>query len=162
MRLVLLVTLGLALAPKIIAAQTSADVEWTTFIGSRVRLTATGLSSEQMMGRLVSGNTDSVTLWPTDVAFPTSIKTSTITRLEIFRGSSTHKLKGLLIGFAAGAAIAGGLTAATWHPSGEIDFGRWGDAGILAVPGGLAGGLIGLLAGAVPWERWLEVPVPDR
>ena len=162
MRLILLVATALAAAPGIVTAQTSSDVEWTMFVGSRVRLTSQGLSSERTTGRLVSGNRDSVTLWPADVEFPRSIKTSSITRVEVFRGSSAHKLKGLLIGFAAGAIIAGGLTAATWHPAGEIDFGRWGDAGIIAIPGGLAGGLIGLLAGAVPRERWQEIPIPDR
>ena len=162
MRLVPLVVLGIAAAPRILAAQTSSDAEWTKFVGSRVRVTALGLSTDRRTGTLVSGNNDSVTLLPGHAELPTSVRTSSITRLEIFRGSSTHKLKGLLIGFATGAVVAGAVTAATWHPTGDFDFGRWGDAGLIAVPGGLAGGLIGLLIGAVPLERWIDVPIPDR
>ena len=46
MRLILLVAVSLAAAPQIVAAQTSSGLEWTMFLGSRVRLTSQGVSRE--------------------------------------------------------------------------------------------------------------------
>jgi hypothetical protein len=85
-----------------------------------------------------------------------------ITRIDILRGTHSHKLTGALIGFALVGGITAGIAAATWKkPSGfAVDFGRGGDAALAGLLGGLAGGAVGLLVGARETDTWVPVKLP--
>jgi hypothetical protein len=85
-----------------------------------------------------------------------------ISGLDISRGRHTRRMAGLLIGFAGGALIAGGLGAATYKRSTGFDFGRDGTAAMLGGLGGIVGGVAGFLAGSVRTENWVPVDLPYR
>jgi hypothetical protein len=91
--------------------------------------------------------------------------------MDISAGTRAHKMKGTLIGFAAGAALGGIIGYATWqrptcnNPNGgfgciAIDFGRSGDAAFIGGLGGIVGAITGLLVGTRQSEVWVPVTVP--
>ncbi len=129
--------------------------------GSIVRVTPVGFGEQKLIGRLISMNRDSVKFESLGLNMTTGFRTADLKKIEVSRGTRTHMWKGVLIGFTSCAIVAGGLTAATWHPTNSIDFGRWGDAGIVAIPAGAIGALIGSFVGAVPMESWQTIPLPS-
>jgi hypothetical protein len=146
-----------------IAAFSSISLAQTSGLdsGTKVRVTPVGFESERVIGTLVSANADGVAFTPSGTAYVTSLPTAQVKRLEVANGKHTHKWRGFLIGFASGAILGGGLTAATWKkPGGEFDFGRWGDAAFVGVPSAVLGGLIGLLIGVPASETWKTVSLP--
>jgi hypothetical protein len=83
-----------------------------------------------------------------------------IISIDVLQGTHSRAVRGAFIGFALGAGIAAGIQAATWKKTATLDFGRGGDAALVAVPGGLIGGLIGALVGAQEKETWVHVNLP--
>jgi hypothetical protein len=113
-------------------------------------------------GTVVSTQGDTLYFRPGFGAASTGVGLHDIASVDVFQGKHTRKAKGALLGFVLGAGIAAGIEAATWKETSGFDFGRGGDAAIIAVPGSLIGGVVGLLIGAVETERWVRVKLPNR
>lgn len=154
--------LAVASAASFADAQTAAPIVNWPPVGSRIRMTSTGLVGDRLMGTLLAADPDSVAVQPEGVDWNISIKTSDLTSVEVFRGTHTSFLKGLGIGLAAGALIAGGVEALTWKPEGDWYFTRSTSAMIMAFVGGLGGAVIGGIAGAWPKEDWQTVQLRSR
>jgi hypothetical protein len=90
----------------------------------------------------------------------TAVGLHDITSIDVLQGTHSRKAKGAILGFALGAGLAAGIQAATWKRTNGFDFGRGGDAALMALPGGLIGGLVGLLVGAQETETWVHVKLP--
>lgn len=150
----------------IVSAQTSLSAQsapapyWAPATGSRVRVTSIALGGDRETGSLISARTDSLTFRPTGLDNSIALSTSNITRLEVSEGTQTHKAKGALIGFVVVGGLAAAITAASWEPTNDFDFGRGGDAAMVGVPLGLVGALIGTVIGAHHTESWTSVPIP--
>ena len=130
--------------------------------GSRVRIAAPIFGRRKQVGTVVSLTRDTLLLREGADPILQPIATPTITALDVSSGTHSRKGKGALLGFVLGAGLAAGYEAATWnHPTG-FDFGRGGDAATVALPGGLIGGLFGLLVGAQETETWVPVNLPRR
>jgi hypothetical protein len=155
---------ALCLVPTAIAAAQSRSAEWPLDSGSRVRIQAPIFAEKTQIGTVVrtQGDTLHFRAWPRTTS--TAVGLRDITRIDVFQGTHSRKLKGGLIGFALGGALAAGITAATWKKSTTIglDFGRGGDAAFVGVFGGLAGGLVGLLVGSQETDTWVPVRLPNR
>ena len=162
MRFAHLVSIAVAIAPGIAIAQTPTVTDTALHTGSRVRVTSIALGTQRVVGTLVSATSDSVIFTPVGVVSAMSLKTVDVKRLEVSRGRNRHLWKGPLIGFLVGAGLTAGYAAATWDKNNTnfIDFGRWGDAGLAAIPGGLVGLLVGSIFGAREVESWKTVPLP--
>lgn len=152
---------AVVLIPALAMSQVSSPTDSITVpAGSRVRVTSLGLGP-RMIGTIVSANRDSVIFMPVGEQIPTSVRTADVKRLEVSRGWHRHPWAGLFLGALVGALATGGYEAATWKdPGGDFDFGKWGDAGIMAVPGALIGAVVGTLFGAQKFEDWGRVPLP--
>lgn len=130
--------------------------------GSRVRIAAPVFGHRKQVGTVVSLTRDTLVLREGADAILQPIATPTITALDVSSGTHSRKGKGALLGFAVGAAIAAGIEAATWEKTSSFDFGRGGDAALVALPGGLVGGVVGMLLGAHETETWVPVNLPRR
>jgi hypothetical protein len=160
MRLSAWILVAISTAPAAAFAQSTSIHELVPITGARVRVTAIALGNDRQTGTLVSLSDDSLTFRPTGANNSIALSTPTITQLEVSRGTHTHKAMGALIGFVVVGGTAAVITAATWKPTSEFDFGRGGDAAIVAVPLGLVGALIGTAIGAHHTESWASVPIP--
>lgn len=163
MTFVALISAAIAFAPTLLAGQ-SAGTDSAPPSGSRVRVTAIALGGQRVIGTLVSMNNDSVSFTPAGLASVTSLKTKDVERLEVSHGRRPHLWRAPLIGFLVGAGLAWTAAAVTWSEkrSGFVDFGRWGDAGFAAIPGGLIGLLVGSNLGGQDAENWRSVPLSRR
>jgi hypothetical protein len=130
--------------------------------GSRVRIAAPAFGPEKRVGTVMSLARDTLVFRYDAQPGYQSVPTSEITTLEVSSGRHSRKAKATLIGMVLGAGIAAGIQAATWKRTTSFDFGRGGDAALAAVPGALAGGMIGLLVGAHQTESWAPVNLPRR
>jgi hypothetical protein len=130
--------------------------------GSRVRIAAPLFGPGKRVGTVVSLTRDTLVLRQGAVTAVQPVATSEITALDVSSGTHTRRAKGTLLGFVLGAGIAAGIQAATWKKTTDFDFGRGGDAALVALPGGLVGGLVGFLIGAQGKESWVTVNLPHR
>ena len=154
----------LCLVPTAIAAAQSRSAEWPLDSGSRVRIHAPIFSEKTQQGTVVRAQGDSLLFLARHDARSTVIGLQDIRRMDAAQGTHSRKMKGALIGFAVGAALAGGIAAATWKPPTCfcVDFGRGGDAAFAGAFGGAAGALAGLLVGVRETETWVPVRLPNR
>jgi hypothetical protein len=90
-----------------------------------------------------------------------ALSLSKVTRLDVFGGRRSHPWRGAAIGagvggaagFITGLALGGGCIDSNCFTGAQV-------GGILAVAGGVVGGLIGLGVGsATKTDRWDEVPL---
>ena len=158
------VFVALCLVPAAIATAQSTSPQWPLDSGSRVRVKAPIFSEKTQLGTVVSTQGDTLHFRPWRGTASTAVGVRDITRMDVFQGTHSRKLKGALIGFALGGALAAGYTAATWKKSTSFgpDFGRGGDAAFMGVFGGLVGGLVGVLLGAQETDTWVRVRLPNR
>lgn len=150
-----------ALMPMGVAKAQSPAAQWPPDSGSRVRIQSPIFSSKAQQGTVISTRGDTLLLQPALGTATTAVGLRDITSIEILSGKHSRKAKGALLGFVLGAGSAAAYAAATWKRSNGFDFGRDGDAAIMAVPGGLVGGLVGLLVGARETESWMRVKLPN-
>jgi hypothetical protein len=143
-------------------AQTSQPDVIQVDSGSRVRVAAPVFGRRKQVGTVVSLTRDTLLLREGADPIFQPVATSEITALDVASGTHTRKGKGALLGFVLGAGIAGGISAMSWQKTSDFDFGRAGDAAFYAVPGGLIGAVVGMLAGAQQTETWVPVNLPRR
>ena len=160
----LLIFAVLCLVPTAIATAQSTSAQWPLDSGSRVRVQAPIFGEKTQIGTVVRTQGDTLHFRAGPQANTTAVGLRDITRIDVFQGTHSRKLKGALIGFAVGGALAAGITAATWKKSTSlaVDFGRGGDAAFAGVFGGLVGGLVGFLVGAQETDTWVPVRLPNR
>jgi hypothetical protein len=158
------ILVALCLAPMSIATAQPASAQWPLDSGSRVRIQAPVFSDKTQQGTVVRSQADTLHFRAWQSTASTAIGLRDITRMDVFRGTHSRKTKGAVIGFVVGAGIAAGVAAATWKKSTSFapDFGRGGDAALVALPGGLVGGLVGFLIGAQETDTWVPVRLPNR
>jgi hypothetical protein len=149
------------LLPMGVAKAQSLAAQWPLDSGSRVRIQSPIFSNKAQQGTVMSTRGDTLLFQSGLAAATTAIPLRDITSIDILQGRHTRKAKGALLGFVLGAGTAAAYAAATWKRSNGFDFGRDGDAAVMAVPGGLVGGLVGLLIGAQETESWMRVKVPS-
>ena len=161
MRLIALVLLGLGTTGAGAYAQSNVAVGWPPPAGSRIRLTSPVLDGKQS-GTLVSADKDSVVLRLAKFVNPVSLRTADVTRMEVVYGTHRRIGKGALFGFLLAGGVTAAMVAATWSKddTGFIDFGRWGDAGLVGGVIGLGGAVVGMVVGTRSTESWKSVPIP--
>ena len=137
------ILVALCLAPMGVAMAQSASAQWPLDSGSRVRIQSPIFSDKTQHGTVLSTRADTLHFWAGGGTASTAVGLHDITSIDVLQGAHSRKAKGALLGFALGAGIAAGVQAATWKKTNGFDFGRGGDAALMALPGGLVGGLIG-------------------
>lgn len=129
--------------------------------GVRVRVSTALQASkpEWIVGTVIAVTADRLAIRPQrDSTREIEIARAAVTRLELSRGQHSNALTGLGLGFlfgtGAGAAI-GYVALSEGHDLSPRDAALIG-----AVPGAVAGGLIGLgIGSSSKSERWQEIPV---
>jgi hypothetical protein len=153
---------ALCLAPMEVAMGQSGSAQWPLDSGSRVRIQSPIFSDKTQHGTVVSTQADTLHFRAGPGTASTAVGLRDITSIDVLQGRHSRRTKGAFIGFALGAGIAAGIQAATWKKTNGFDFGRGGDAAFMALPGGLLGGLVGLLVGAQETDDWVQVRLPPR
>lgn len=152
------------LAPVLSAAQTPRTAQWPLDSGSRVKVLSPLFG--QRSGIVVSTVADTLTFRPRRDAASIAVAAPSIAKLEVSSGTYRYgAIKGLAFGFVAGAVVGAVLGAATYSPSSCQEFcllDRGGSAGLAAGLLGITGGLVGLLIGAAPHDKWVPVALPSR
>jgi hypothetical protein len=156
------ILVALCLAPMGVAIAQSASAQWPLDSGSRVRIQSTIFSGKTQQGTVSSTRADTLNFRAGFGTASTAVGLHDITSIDVFQGTHSRKAKGAIFGFALGAGIAAAISAATWKETNGFDFGRGGDAAVIALPGGLVGGVVGLLVGARETETWVHVNLPHR
>ena len=156
-----LILVAFCLAP-VEVAMAQSGAQWPLDSGSRVRIQSPLFNGKTQQGTVMSTGADTLNFRAGLGTVSTAVGLNDITSIDVLQGTHTRAGKGALIGFALGAGIAAGIQAATWKKTTTFDFGRGGDAAMVAVPGGLVGGLVGLLFGARETETWVHVNLPNR
>ena len=156
------------IAPSLSAAQAPLIPAWPVSAGSRVRIYSPVLGDRYQTGSVVSATSDTLVFLPSTRATSTSIGTPNIVKMDVSRGTHTHKGKGALIGFLMGTGVGAAVGAATHKapscgPDCTFDiFGRQGDALVGGLLGGLLGTVGGLMIGSRHTDTWVPVAVPNR
>lgn len=135
-------------APAPAAAQEAPPVP----LDSRVRVTTAADAAIPETGRLRAWSDSAFLLERADRS-RASIPLSDVARLELSEGTLGHALLGGLIGVGAALAVTGVL-ALTMEENENTSWAAVG--GILAVPGGLLGLLVG---SRIRTETWREIPL---
>ena len=156
------ILVALCVAPMGVAVAQSGSAQWPLDSGSRVRIQSPIFSDKTQHGTVVSTQGDTLHFRAGQGTASTAVGLHDITGIDVLQGTHTRAGKGALLGFALGAGIAAGIQAATWKKTSGFDFGRGGDAAMMALPGGLVGGLVGFLVGAQETETWVHVKLPNR
>lgn len=159
MRLIALALIGVTATSATAFGQTVPFTHWPPRPGSRIRLEANTLGMTQT-GSVVSAGVDSVVFVPSNADMRVALKTSDISRMDVSDGTHRNIGTGALIGFLVAGGTAAIVTAASWQPNNDFDFGRGGDAAIVGGFFGLIGGVVGALIGSVPTESWVRVSIP--
>ena len=146
---------ALVMVPQVISAQ-------SLLPGTRVRVTHPGEGTRT--GTVVALTPDTLEVRLVGHAEASHMPLAQVTRLEFSLGRQRHLMRGAGIGFLIGGTVG----AATGAAAGSSCDGEWlcPGAGGGAVLGGVflgsVGGIIGLVAGVVPSERWERVPLDAR
>ena len=156
------ILVALCLAPMGVAIAQSGSTQWPLDSGSRVRIQSPIFSDKTQHGTVVSTQADTLHFQLGRGTASTAVGLHDITSIDVLQGTHSRKMKGTLIGFALGAGIAAGISAATWKETNGFDFGRGGDAALMALPGGLIGAVVGMLVGAQETDTWVHVELPHR
>lgn len=156
------ILIALCLAPLEVAMAQSGSAQWPLDSGSRVRIQSSIFSGKTQQGTVVSTRADTLNFRPRFSPVSSAVGLRDIASIDVLQGTHSHKGKGALLGFALGAGIAAAIESATWKPTSGFDFGRGGDAALVALPGGLVGAVVGMLVGAQKTETWVPVNLPQR
>lgn len=111
---ILHVFLALCLVPMEIATAQSVSTQWPLDSGSRVRIQAPIFSDKTQQGTVTSTQADTLRFRAWRTTASTAVGVKDISRIDVFQGTHSRKIKGTVIGFALGAGLAAGITAATW------------------------------------------------
>ena len=138
--------------------------------GTRIRITAPDVSPRKLTGDMMETNAESLLLAQGPRGKLMWIPLTSVGTLEVSRGQSTDRMRGVLRGvlLGGGLGVAFGALAglATYEkPKGTpfLDFGPEVAALGGAILGGGAGALFGGVLGALnPGEMWERVPLPAR
>ena len=158
------IVMVLAVVPFTIATAQSHRAAWPLDSGSRVRIQAPIFSGQEQQATVLRTDGDTLHFQPWRGAGSNVVGVNDITRIDVHQGTHGRKLKGALIGFALAGGVTAAITAATWKrsPGLSIDFGRGGDAALAGFFAGMAGGVVGLLVGAIETDTWVPVNLPNR
>ena len=169
MRFISMVCAAALLVPALVAAQRSPSVpDWPLTPGLRVRILSPVLGDRPQTGNVVSATSDTLVFTPAKESFTTALSTPKISRVDVAQGTSTHKLRGSLLGFLAGAGSGLIIGSATYKPP-KCDpdvwcldmFGQGGSTVAGGVLGALFGTITGLLIGSHETDNWVQVTVPS-
>ncbi|MFL5499900.1 MAG: hypothetical protein ACJ79Q_01595 [Gemmatimonadaceae bacterium] len=156
-------------SPLIASAQSAAIMEWPVAAGTHVRIESPVLGRGLQKGNVAAATADTLVFQPTArEAFPISIATPNIVRLEVARGQATHKARGAGLGFLIGAGAGAILGAATYQKQEcttefcLVPDSRSFDAFAGGVLLGAVGAVVGAFMGARPTETWVPVAIPRR
>ena len=146
---------ALVMVPQVISAQ-------ALMPGTRVRVTHPGEGTRT--GTVVALTPDTLEVRLAGHAEASHMPLSQVTRLDVSLGRQRHLLRGAGIGFIVGGAVGAATGAAAESDCGGEMFclGAGGGAVVGGVFLGSVGGIIGLIAGVVPSERWERVPLAAR
>ena len=156
------ILVALCLMPMEVAMAQSGSARWPLDSGSRVRIESPIFSGKTQRGTVVSTRDDTLNFRAGVSPVSTAVGLHDITSIDVLQGTHSRKANGALLGFVLGAGIAAGIQAATWKKTSGFDFGRGGDAALVALPGGLIGAAVGMIVGAHETETWLPVNLPWR
>ena len=157
------IVLMLSATPATIVAQSSA-ASWPVESGSRVRIEAP-VFNKPKVATVVAAEGDTLVFRAGKSGTVNPIAVTDITRLDVSRGSHTRRMRGFLVGFAAGALISEAIDAMGFDQSkclGCAGIGRWADVAVVGVVGGTIGGIAGVLMGSGQTETWEPVALPKR
>jgi hypothetical protein len=130
--------------------------------GARVRFTHPGEGTRT--GTMVTLTADTLEVRLAGQSEASHVPLAQVTRLDVSLGKQRRRMRFAGIGFIAGG-VAGAALGAAEGSSCTGEFlcpGAGGGAALGAVFFGSVGGIIGLIAGAVPSERWERVPLEAR
>jgi hypothetical protein len=156
MRPRLLVLLAAVLVPQVVAGQ-------AIMPGSRVRVTQPGEGTR--VGTVVQVTADSLEVRFEPDSLPTHMAVGQVTRLYVSLGKERRVMHRTGVGFLVGSGVG-----AVWGAIGESDcdsselfcLGAGGGALLGGVLIGAVGGIVGMVAGLSPSERWERVPLERR
>ena len=169
MRFTLMVFTASLMAPALSTAQVAAPTpDWPLTPGLRVRIISPVLGARPQTGNVVSATSDTLVFVPAKESFTTALSTPNISRVEVAQGTHTHKLRGALLGFLAGAGSGLVIGSATYKPpkcNPDVwcmdMFGQAGSTVAGGVLGALFGTVTGLLIGSRETDNWVQVTVPS-
>lgn len=148
--------IGMSIAPQLVAAQSVAP-------GTRVRVTHPG--EGKRTGTFVSLTDDTLELRFEGRSEPSRLPLDQVTQLEVSHGKQRHLMRGAGIGFLVGGALGAATGAAAGSDCAPNEFmcpGAGGGAIIGGVFIGTFGGILGLVAGVIPSEKWERVVLQPR
>jgi hypothetical protein len=146
---------GVFMVPQVISAQTVTP-------GTRVRVTHPGEGTRT--GTVVALTADTLEVRLAGHSEASHLPLAQVTRLDVSQGKQRRLARFAGVGFLAGGAV-GALTGALAESDCEGELFCAGPAGGALIGGvflGSVGGIIGLIAGVVPSERWQRVPLQAR
>ena len=111
--------------------------------GSRIRVTAPAVLLDSASGTVVSVTADSLQFRRSGIW--TTIALADVTRLDVRTGTRSHGFLGIGLGFLGGAIVGTVM-------SGPDDPGFSAYSALFGIVGGLAGGIVGLMATTERWE----------
>ncbi len=146
---------GVIMIPQVISAQ-------ALLPGTRVRVSHPGEGTRT--GTVVALTPDTLEVRLAGHAEASHVPLSQVTRLDVSLGKQRHLIRAAGIGFIVGGVI-GAVAGAADGSSCTGEFlcpGAGGGAVLGGVFVGSLGGIVGLIAGVVPSERWERVPLEAR
>jgi len=146
---------GLFLVPQAISAQ-------AVTAGTRVRVTHPGEGTRT--GTVVGLTADTLEVRLAGHSEASHLPLAQVTRLDVSLGTQRRLARFAGIGFLAGGTL-GAVTGALAESNCEGELFCAGPGGGAIIGGaffGAVGGIIGLIAGAVPSEKWERVPLESR
>jgi hypothetical protein len=158
-RQIAVLVVGLLVLPHVVSAQTLTP-------GTRVRFTHPGEGTRT--GTVVALTPDTLEVRLSDRADAAHLPLDQVTRLEVSRGMARQPLRRAGIGFAVGAAVGAAGVAASEAGSdcdesgGRICLGAGGGALLGGIFYGAVGGVLGLVVGVIPYEKWERVTLVER
>ena len=169
---------AMLMLPTLALAGHAAAQQASPAAGDRVRITLTAPAAERVGtgrvdARLLSATGDSLALDTTVAGAPFAVGMGDVAKFERYAGRRSNAGKGAVIGLGIGA-LAGGVAAfALANAGGSCDDASLSDiaceetAGTMGLLGAAAGGVLGLLFGAVSGaassgDSWMPVGAPVR
>jgi hypothetical protein len=156
-RLIAAFLVGLLVHPQLVSAQSLTP-------GTRVRFSHPGEGTRT--GTVVYFTADTLDVRLSDRAEPVHLPVEQLTRLDVSRGMQRQPLRRAGVGFVVGATL-GSIGAALTESNcdsrgGQNCLGAGGGALIGGIFYGAFGGVLGLVAGVIPSEKWDPVPIETR
>jgi hypothetical protein len=143
--------IGMIVLPQLAAAQTLVP-------GTRVRFSHPGEGTRT--GTFVALTADTLEVALPGRTEPARVPLDQVTRLDVSHGMQRQPLRRAGIGFLVGGvagAVGGAAVESGCNRTEDICFGAGGGAIIGGIFYGAVGGVIGLVAGVIPSEKWERV-----